>query len=152
LALWDVKRKPWPVANAPPIDVFPAYDEQPAPRADDYIADPHYPAETYFKKFLSGKTVLLYLKSTIFSRFQPIAGLTLQSSFCIWLFSGKSQLGLGVASAAALYFVTYPRPAHNHVNLDFLLDPLSKSEFLSFLIEKCVNEKRIFYFNSSCCF
>jgi hypothetical protein len=42
---WDVKRKPLPVANAPPIDVFPAYDEQPGPRADDYIADPDYPAD-----------------------------------------------------------------------------------------------------------
>jgi hypothetical protein len=45
LGLWDVKRKPRPVANAPPIDVFPAYDEQPGPRADDYIADPDYPAD-----------------------------------------------------------------------------------------------------------
>ena len=35
LGLWDVKRKPRPVANAPPIDVFPAYDEQPEPSADD---------------------------------------------------------------------------------------------------------------------
>ena len=35
LGLWDVKRKPRPVANAPPIDVFPAYDEQPGPSADD---------------------------------------------------------------------------------------------------------------------
>jgi hypothetical protein len=40
LGLWDVKRKPRPVANGPPIDVFPAYDEQPGPRADDYIRDP----------------------------------------------------------------------------------------------------------------
>jgi len=40
LGLWDVKRKPQPVANAPPIEVFPAYNEQPGPRADDYIADP----------------------------------------------------------------------------------------------------------------
>ncbi len=28
--------------------VFPAYDEQPGPRADDYIRDPAYPAEAYF--------------------------------------------------------------------------------------------------------
>ena len=44
LGLWDVKRKHRPVANAPPIDVFPAYlpvrrtqtgDEQPGPSADD---------------------------------------------------------------------------------------------------------------------
>ena len=48
LGLWDVKRKPQPVANAPPIDVFPAYDEQPGPSADDYIADPDYPAGAYF--------------------------------------------------------------------------------------------------------
>ncbi len=48
LGLWDVKRKPRPVANAPPFDVFPAYDEQPGPRADDYISDPDYPAEAYF--------------------------------------------------------------------------------------------------------
>ena len=38
LGLWDVKRKPRPVANAPPIDVFHAYDEQPGPSADDYIS------------------------------------------------------------------------------------------------------------------
>ena len=48
LGLWDVKRKPRPVANAPPIDVFHAYDQQPGPSADDYIRDPDYPAEAYF--------------------------------------------------------------------------------------------------------
>ena len=48
LSLWDVKRKPRPVANAPPIDVFPAYDEQPEPSSDEYIRDPEYPAEAYF--------------------------------------------------------------------------------------------------------
>ncbi len=48
LGLWDVKRKPRPVANAPPIDVFAACDEQPGPSADDYIRDPDYPAEAYF--------------------------------------------------------------------------------------------------------
>jgi hypothetical protein len=41
LDLWDVKRKPRPMANVypplegPPIDVFPAYDEQPGPSTDD---------------------------------------------------------------------------------------------------------------------
>jgi len=45
LGLWNVKRNPQPVANGPPIDVFPAYDEQPGPRADDYIRDPDYPAD-----------------------------------------------------------------------------------------------------------
>ena len=45
LGLWDVKRKPRPVANAPPIDVFPEHDEQPGPSADDYIVDPDYPAD-----------------------------------------------------------------------------------------------------------
>jgi hypothetical protein len=48
LGLWNVKRKPRPLANAPPIDVFPAYDDLPGPCADDYIIDPEYPAEAYF--------------------------------------------------------------------------------------------------------
>jgi len=48
LGLWNVKRKPRPTANAPPVDVFPAYDEQPGPGVDDYIMDPDYPAEAYF--------------------------------------------------------------------------------------------------------
>ena len=48
LGQWDVKRKPRPTANAPPIDVFPTYDEQPGPNTDDYITDPDYPAEAYF--------------------------------------------------------------------------------------------------------
>jgi len=46
--LWNVKRKPRPLANAPPINVFPAYDDSPGPGADDYIIDPEYPAEAYF--------------------------------------------------------------------------------------------------------
>lgn len=47
LDLWDVKRKPPPTANAPPIDIFPAYDRSPAPTADDYLTDPDYPIEAY---------------------------------------------------------------------------------------------------------
>jgi hypothetical protein len=47
LGLWDIKRKPFPRANAPPIDVFPAYDQPPAPTADDYLTDPDYPVEAY---------------------------------------------------------------------------------------------------------
>ena len=43
-------------------------------------------------------------------------------------------MGLGAASVAAQYVVTDPQPSHNPINLDFLLDPLSKSEFLSFFI------------------
>ncbi len=81
LGLWDVKRKPRPVANGPPIDVFPTYDEQPGPSADDYIRDPEYPTDVsrrssknedgslLLKKILSGKTGFLYPKSTISSRF-----------------------------------------------------------------------------------
>ena len=46
--LWHVGRKPRPVAHAPPIDIFPAYEEQSGPSADDYIRDPDYPAEAYF--------------------------------------------------------------------------------------------------------
>jgi hypothetical protein len=49
------------------------------------------------------------------------------------VFIGLSRLGLGAASAAIQYVVTHPQPSHNPINLDFLLDPLSKSEFLSFL-------------------
>jgi len=48
LDLWDVKPKLRPTANAPSIDVFPAYDEQPGPSANDYIRNPDYPAEAYF--------------------------------------------------------------------------------------------------------
>jgi len=48
LGLWDIKRKPMPRANAPPIDVFPAYGQPPAPTADDYLTDPDYPVEAYF--------------------------------------------------------------------------------------------------------
>ncbi len=33
LNLWDVKRKPQPCAHAPPIDVFPLYDQ---PQAKHY--------------------------------------------------------------------------------------------------------------------
>jgi hypothetical protein len=39
LALWDVRRRPRPTANSPPIDVFPAYDPSPAPTADDCLTD-----------------------------------------------------------------------------------------------------------------
>jgi len=41
-------------------------------------------------------------------------------------------VGFGAASKAAQYVVTHPQPSHNPINLDFLLNPLSKSEFLSF--------------------
>ena len=50
LGLWDMKQKPRPTGNAPPIDIFPVYDEHPEPRADDYIIDPEYSAEAYFLK------------------------------------------------------------------------------------------------------
>ena len=48
LGLWVVKRKPRPVANSPPDDLFPTYDEHPGPSVDDYIIDPDYPDEAYF--------------------------------------------------------------------------------------------------------
>ena len=48
LSLWDIKRKPHPLANAPSSDVFPVYDEQPGPSADDYVVDPQYPDEAYY--------------------------------------------------------------------------------------------------------
>jgi hypothetical protein len=48
LGLWNVKRKPQPLANAPPIDILPLYDDPPGPSADDLIIDPQYPVESYF--------------------------------------------------------------------------------------------------------
>jgi len=48
LNLWDVKRKPLPRTNAPPIDVYPIYDESAVPSEDDYMKDPEYPVEAYF--------------------------------------------------------------------------------------------------------
>jgi len=48
LELWDIKQKPRPLENAPPIDVFPAYDQTPAATADDYLTDPDCPVEAYF--------------------------------------------------------------------------------------------------------
>ena len=43
LGLWEVKRKPSPVANAPPI----IPDSYPIPSVDDYVIDPYYPIEAY---------------------------------------------------------------------------------------------------------
>jgi len=48
LGLWEVKRKPLPRANDPPFDVFPVYDDQSGPCADDYTRDPQYSTEAYF--------------------------------------------------------------------------------------------------------
>jgi len=48
LDLWDMKRKPRPTANAPPIDVFAEYDEQVSLGEDYSIRDLDYPAEACF--------------------------------------------------------------------------------------------------------
>ena len=40
LDLWDQKARLPPKTNAPPIDVFPTYDEQPGLRTDDYTCPP----------------------------------------------------------------------------------------------------------------
>ena len=45
LNLWDVKRKMSPRAHAPPIDIYPTYDEPPVPSVDDYMKDPEYPVD-----------------------------------------------------------------------------------------------------------
>lgn len=50
LGLWDVKRKPPPRANGPPIESFIIYDESSSPGADGYIIDADYLIETYIKK------------------------------------------------------------------------------------------------------
>ena len=48
LNLWNVKRKPAPIAHGPPADPFSSYDDQTAPGADDYVINPDYPVEAYF--------------------------------------------------------------------------------------------------------
>jgi hypothetical protein len=54
--LWDVKRKPPPQPNGPPVKSFIIYDECSSPGADDYIIDADrttlrlstgYPIETH---------------------------------------------------------------------------------------------------------
>ena len=47
LGLWDVKRKPPPRANAPPIEALSICDDPPAPSVDDYLTDPDFPVEIY---------------------------------------------------------------------------------------------------------
>ena len=49
LDLWNVKPKPRSLANAPPIDEFPVYDEPPGPCTDDYIRDPDTLQRPIFK-------------------------------------------------------------------------------------------------------
>jgi hypothetical protein len=46
---WNLKRKPRPTANIPPIDVVATNDDLPEPSVDGYITDPNYSAEAYFK-------------------------------------------------------------------------------------------------------
>ncbi len=48
LGLLDIKRNLQPFANVPPIDVFPAYSEQPGPSDDDSIKDLDYLEKAYF--------------------------------------------------------------------------------------------------------
>ena len=52
---YEIERPTLPPANAPPGDLFPAYDEQPGPCVDDYLTDPDNPAETYFLKTAFGQ-------------------------------------------------------------------------------------------------
>jgi hypothetical protein len=51
-ATWPLRIKSgnkWSIVDLTPIfHVFPAYDEQQGPSAEDYISDPDYPAEAYF--------------------------------------------------------------------------------------------------------
>jgi len=48
LHFWDFKKPPRPVAHAPPIMEWPAYDDSFQPFADDSVADPIYPIDMYF--------------------------------------------------------------------------------------------------------
>ena len=45
LGIWDIKRKPSPVANAPPI----ISDSDYIPSVDDYVIDSVYPVESYLQ-------------------------------------------------------------------------------------------------------
>ena len=40
LNLWDINRKPRPVATAPPPDGSTLYDDAFQPRSEDYVSDP----------------------------------------------------------------------------------------------------------------
>ena len=146
LGLWDVKRKPRPTANAPPIDVFPTYDEQPSPSIDDYIRDPDLcasgalPCRGLFlrsravagsegEKTTHGQLGFLCLKSRIFIQF--IAKFRLDNMiFMMYLDTYcRESVGNYCYISDAQYVVTFPQPVHN---FSFSLNSLSKSEFLSF--------------------
>ena len=45
LGVWDIKRKPSPVANAPSIKS----DSDYIPSVDDYVIDSDYPLNAYFQ-------------------------------------------------------------------------------------------------------
>jgi len=47
LDIRDLKRKPPPCVNSPPIEAFILYDDSPTPGVDDYLIDVDYPIETY---------------------------------------------------------------------------------------------------------
>ena len=47
LDLWDVKRKPPPRSNDPPLEAIIIYDESSAPSADDYLIDADLQIVTY---------------------------------------------------------------------------------------------------------
>jgi hypothetical protein len=75
---------------------------------------------------------VLYSKSTI--RGWKLANCRVDITFFIlyldlyWI----KPVGLAAASVTAPYVGIHPSPSNNPINLHFLLDPLSKSEFLSF--------------------
>jgi hypothetical protein len=62
--------------KAPPIDVFPAYDQPPAPIANDYLTDPDYPLEAYFSNQGRRPTGFLFSNFVHFSMFGKNAFLT----------------------------------------------------------------------------
>jgi hypothetical protein len=43
--LWLIKARPRPVAHTPPELAAVAFDDWPAPSAEDYLTDPLYPGE-----------------------------------------------------------------------------------------------------------
>ena len=48
LDLWHIKRKPQPLAHAPPINTLLLFDDSAGPSTDDLLVDPQYPVEADF--------------------------------------------------------------------------------------------------------
>ena len=80
-----------------------------------------------------GETGVLGPKSSIFSRFQVNIWIDCTMGIRYLNHYRWSRLGLIASPVAAPYVVIHPQPSHNLNDTIFLLDPLSKSEFLFYI-------------------